>query len=65
VGYALIAVVNVKTNTNARKMMSEPQYLEGDDFALKDECDECGNFIHTCECNEPDPDRMHDEMHED
>ena len=45
--------------------MSEPQYLEGDDAALKDECDECGNFIHTCECNEPDPDRMHDEMYED
>jgi hypothetical protein len=45
--------------------MSEPQYLEGDDVALKDECDECGNFIFTCECNEPDPDRMHDEMHED
>ena len=48
-----------------RKMMSEPQYLDGDDVALKDECDECGNFIHTCECSEPDPDRMHDEMHED
>ncbi len=45
--------------------VSEPQYLEGDDAALKDECDECGNFIHTCECSEPDPDRMHDEMYED
>jgi hypothetical protein len=44
--------------------MSEPQYLDGDDAALKDECDLCGNFIHTCEC-EPDPDRMHDEMFED
>jgi hypothetical protein len=41
--------------------MSEPQYLEGDDAALKDECEYCGNFIHTCECAEPDPDRMHDD----
>lgn len=48
-----------------RKKMSEPQYLEGDDAALKDECDECGNFIHTCICEQEDPDRMHDEMHED
>ena len=45
--------------------MSEPQYLEGDDAALKDECDECGNFIHTCICEQEDPDRMHDQMHED
>lgn len=44
-----------------RKTMSEPQYLEGDDTALKDECEYCGNFIHTCECAEPDPDRMHDD----
>ena len=46
-------------------MMTEPR--DDDDIALdKDtECDECGNFIFTCECNEPDPDRMHDEMHED
>ena len=43
--------------------MTEPR-LE-DDVAVKDECDECGNFIHTCECSEPDPDRMHDEMYED
>ncbi len=42
-----------------RKMMSEPQYLEGDDFALKDECYECGNFIHTCECDTGEPDRMY------
>jgi hypothetical protein len=42
-----------------RKMMSEPQYLEGDDFALKDECDECGNFIHSCECGNGEPDRMY------
>ena len=48
-----------------RKMMSEPQYLSGDDAALLDECDVCGNFIHTCECEAEDPDRMHDEMNED
>jgi hypothetical protein len=42
-----------------RKIMSEPQYLEGDDVALKDECDECGNFIHTCECDTGEPDRMY------
>ena len=46
-----------------RKMMSEPR-LE-DDVAFHDECDECGNFIHTCVCEQEDPDRMHDEMHED
>lgn len=45
--------------------MSEPQYLEGDDIALKDECDSCGNFIFTCECGEPDPDREHDGFFED
>ena len=45
--------------------MSEPQYLEGDDAALKDECESCGNFIFTCECEAEDPDRMHDEMYED
>jgi hypothetical protein len=45
--------------------MAEPQYVQGDDVALKDECDECGNFIHTCECESVDPDRMHDEMYED
>jgi hypothetical protein len=48
-----------------RKMMSEPQYLDGDDIALKDECDDCGNFMFTCECEAEDPDRMHDQMHED
>lgn len=45
--------------------MSEPQWLDGDDAALKDECDVCGNFVFTCECSEPDPDRMHDEIFED
>jgi hypothetical protein len=40
-------------------LMSEPQYLEGDDVALKDECDECGNFIHSCECDTGEPDRMY------
>ena len=43
--------------------MSEPR-LE-DDVAFYEECDQCGNFIHTCECDAEDPDRMHDEMHED
>lgn len=40
-------------------MMSEPQWLDGDDVALKDECDECGNFIHSCECDSGEPDRMY------
>jgi hypothetical protein len=43
--------------------VTEPR-LE-DDVAFHDECDECGNFIHTCICEQEDPDRMHDEMHED
>ena len=37
--------------------MSEPQYLDGDDTARgidKDECKDCGNFMHSCACNEPD-----------
>jgi hypothetical protein len=43
--------------------MSEPR--EEDDTALgKDnECEDCGNFMFTCECK--DPDKMHDEMYED
>jgi hypothetical protein len=44
--------------------MSEPQYLDGDDAALKDECDVCGNFIYTCEC-EPDPDSAYDRSREE
>jgi hypothetical protein len=43
--------------------MTEPR--EEDDIAVKDECDDCGNFIFECVCNEPDPDRLHDEMYED
>jgi hypothetical protein len=43
--------------------VTEPR-LE-DDVAFFDSCDECGNFIHTCVCETEDPDRMHDEMHED
>ena len=39
-------------------------YMDGDDVALKDECDECGNFIHSCDCQTDDPDRMHDEQRE-
>lgn len=46
-----------------RKTMSEPR-LE-DDVAFFDSCEECGNFIHTCVCESEDPDRMHDEMHEE
>lgn len=38
--------------------MSEPR-LE-DDTAFYDECEYCGNFIHTCECDFEDPDREHD-----
>ena len=45
--------------------MSEPMWLQGDDAALKDECDSCGNFIHTCECESEDPDRLHDELNEE
>ena len=44
--------------------MSEPMWMQGDDAALKDECDMCGNFIHACECTADDPDRLHDEMNE-
>ena len=44
--------------------MSEPQWLDGDDAALKDECDYCGNFIHTCACAEPDPDTAYDRSRE-
>jgi hypothetical protein len=40
--------------------MSEPRYLEGDDEALKDECEYCGNFIYACACEQYDPDREHD-----
>ncbi len=45
--------------------MSEPRWLEGDDVALKDECEYCGNFIYACECNEPDPDYAHDTRFDD
>ncbi len=45
--------------------MSEPQYLEGDNAALKDECADCGNFIFTCECSESDPDYAHDTRFDD
>lgn len=47
------------------KKMSEPRYLEGDDIALRDECDECGNFIHSCECMPYDPDTLHDQRFDD
>ena len=43
--------------------MSEPR-LE-DDVAFYEECDQCGNFIHTCECEAEDPDRLHDELNEE
>ena len=45
--------------------MSEPLWLDGDDYALKDECEVCGNFIHTCECAEPDPDSAYDRSREE
>jgi hypothetical protein len=57
--HAAVNAVHHVTYVIWRKMMSEPQYLEGDDVALKDECDECGNFIHTCECDTGEPDRMY------
>jgi hypothetical protein len=45
--------------------MSEPQWMQGDDAALglDEECSDCGNFIHACECG-TDPDKLHDEMNE-
>ena len=47
--------------------MSEPRYLEGDDFALKgfESCDECDEQGEECECNETDPDIWHDQQFED
>lgn len=45
--------------------MSEPQYLEGDDIALKDECESCGYFIFECECPPYDPDTLHDQRFND
>ena len=35
--------------------MSEPR-LEDNEAAGKDndECEDCGNFMHSCACNEPD-----------
>lgn len=43
--------------------MGEPRFE--DDAAFYDECNVCGNFINTCECETEDPDRMHDEMGEE
>ena len=37
--------------------VTEPR-LE-DDVAFYDECNECGNFIHTCACDSGEPDRMY------
>jgi hypothetical protein len=48
-----------------RKIMSEPMWMQGDRAALEDDCEECGNFIHSCECDTEDPDRLHDEMGEE
>lgn len=42
--------------------MSGPR-LE-DDVAFYDECPSCEKFLHLCECEVDDPDRMHDEMNE-
>ena len=46
--------------------MTEPKL--DDDIAIGkgDTCDDCTNFIHTCECwEDKNADRMHDEMYED
>lgn len=47
--------------------MSEPRYLEGDDFALDEDevCDDCDDLEEECECDEEDPDVWHDQQFED
>jgi hypothetical protein len=57
--HAAVNAAHYVTYVIWRMTMSEPQYLEGDDVALKDECDNCGNFIHTCTCDSGEPDRMY------
>jgi hypothetical protein len=58
--------IRAKAASYAQSFLANKYYEEyKDDVAFHDECDECGNFIHTCICEQEDPDRMHDEMHED
>jgi hypothetical protein len=47
--------------------MSEPRWLDGDDFALDEDeaCEECDESGEECECNEEDPDIWHDQQFED
>ena len=45
--------------------VSEPQYLEGDDTAIKDECEYCGYFTFECQCAPYDPDTLHDQRFDD
>jgi hypothetical protein len=39
--------------------MSEPELDDPVARGLEDECEECGNFIHSCECDSGEPDRMY------
>lgn len=43
--------------------MSEPQLDDPIALGDSDECKDCGNFIHACECGEPD--EMYDEIYGD
>ena len=47
--------LNIKHHGKKEITMSEPR-LEDDEAAGKDndECEDCGNFMHSCACNEPD-----------
>jgi len=47
--------------------VSEPRWLDGDDFALKgfEPCDECDETDEECACGEEDPDLWGDELYED
>jgi hypothetical protein len=42
-----------------RKTMSEPRLEDDIATGQADECEDCGNFIHTCECDSGEPDRMY------
>ena len=47
--------LSIKHHGKKKITMSEPR-LEDDEAAGKDndECEDCGNFMHSCACNEPD-----------
>ena len=34
--------------------MNEPEVDDPAARGLAEECEDCGNYIHACECNEPD-----------